>query len=151
MSFLTLARSCFSSSSTGRSVCSGGKKRPFGANRVRTVLGAGVSFPTQVFACVLLFSSGFGSFESLNLSHVLVTRNENRACGVLAGSRYDPAFLLPPSLSLSLLILLNESFSTVYCRPQTDKSAQRTRPCKMARKGRFLLPRALRALAPVLG
>ena len=77
----------------------------------RPVLRAGGCFRGGVFADVLLFSSGFGSYRC----HDLFGTGFDRVNTVLLIPKYDPDSLSPSFLSLFFLLLRDEGFPTVYC------------------------------------
>ena len=95
---------------TGLSVCSGAKKVAFWPIWRRPVLRAGGCFRGEVFADVLLFSSGFGSYRC----HDLFSTNFDHVNTVLLMTKYDPDSLSPFFLSLFLLLLHDTGFPTVY-------------------------------------
>ena len=81
---------------TGLSACSELKKVAFWPIWRRPVLRAGGCFRGEVFADVLLFSSGFGSYRC----HDLFGTNFDHMNTVLLMTKYDPDSLSPSFLSL---------------------------------------------------
>ena len=94
----------------GVSVCSGAKKVAFWPIWLRPVRHAGGCFGGGVFADVLLFSSGFGSYRC----HDLFGTNFDQVNTVLLMTKYDPDPLSPSFLSLFLLLLHDTGFPTAY-------------------------------------